>query len=155
MKIKEIMSKDACYLPSDATLQQAAQKMLELDCGFIPVGKGEKLCGIVTDRDIATRGTAKGLAPTAKVTEVMSEKVLYCFQDQETQEVAENMADNQVRRLIVLTNPTDKKLCGVVSVCDIVTANKTQADAAGELIKCVSKQSSKNNQSTAAKTKAA
>lgn len=149
-KIKDIMCKDPTWLPADATIQQAAQKMTELDCGFIPVGNGEKLQGIVTDRDIATRATAKGLAPTTKLSDIMSSKVLYCFQDDATSDVARNMADNQVRRLIVLDSPSTKKFCGVVAVSDIVTANKTEAGTASELIKCVSKPSAKNSRSKAA-----
>lgn len=148
MQIKDIMSDQPTYLPKNYTIQQAAQKMLEIDCGFIPVGDGEKLCGIVTDRDIATRAIARGLPPTTQLSEIMSEKVLYCFETDTTQDVAKNMCDNQVRRLIVLNNPQDKKLCGVVSLSDIVTANKTEAATAHQLIKSVSTQSTQNNQST-------
>ena len=138
------------WLPATATIQEAAQKMSELDCGFIPVGSGEKLQGIVTDRDIATRATAKGLAPTTKLSEILSPKVLYCYETDSTSDVARNMADNQVRRLVVLTNATDKKLSGIVSVSDIVTANKTEASTASELIKSVSKSSGTSSKSKAA-----
>ena len=148
-KIKEIMCTSPTWLPTTATIQEAAQKMQALDCGFIPVGNGEKLQGVVTDRDITTRATAKGLAATTKLSEILSKKVLYCFETDLTSDVARNMADNQVRRLVVLNNTTDKKLVGIVSVCDIVTANKTEASTASELIKSVSA-SSPNKKSKAA-----
>ncbi|MDB5478028.1 MAG: hypothetical protein JWM96_523 [Alphaproteobacteria bacterium] len=155
MEIKEIMCATPTWMPENATIQDAAKKMLELDCGFIPVGNGEKLCGIVTDRDIATRATAQGLPVTTPVSQIMTSKVLYCFETDSTQDIARNMSDNQVRRLVVLNNPQDKKLCGVVSVSDIVTANKTEATVAYDLIKCVSTQSNKNNQSSETQSKAA
>ena len=152
--IKDIMCTSPTWLPSDATVQDAAQKMKELDCGFIPVGSGNKLQGIVTDRDITIRATAQGLSPLTPVSEIMSGKVLYCFETDRTSDVARNMADNQIRRLIVLDNSTSKKLVGVVSVCDIVTANKTEASTSSELIKCVSKPSN-NSASANKKSKAA
>lgn len=155
MKIKDIMSKDCCYVADTATIQQAAQKMLELDCGFIPVGKNEKLCGVVTDRDIATRAVAKNLSADTKVTEIMSDQVLYCFETDSASDVAKNMSENRVRRLIVLNNAQDKKLCGVVSVCDIVTASGTEADASANLIKNLSQQGGKNSQSAKKSSKAA
>lgn len=150
MTIKEIMSTTVCYLSKSTTLQQAAQKMLELDCGFIPVGDGDKLDGIVTDRDIAVRGVAKGLDGSATLSEIMSTKVLYCYETDDTQDVAKNMAQNQVRRLVVLNNPTDKKLAGVVAVCDITTANETEAATSHQMIKSISTQSPQNNQSAKA-----
>ena len=149
--IKNIMCTTPTWLPQTATVQEAAKTMLELDCGFIPVGENDKISGIVTDRDIATRAVAKGLPATTPLSEVMSsEKVLYCYETDSTTEVANNMAENQVRRLIVLNNPTDKKLCGIVSVCDIVTANKTEAATCQHLVKSISTSSTKNNQSKAA-----
>ena len=153
VKIKDIMCTSPTWLPESATIQEAATKMLELDCGFIPVGTGEKLSGIVTDRDIATRATAKGLPNTTKLSDIMSSKVLYCYETDSTSDVARNMANNAVRRLVVLTNNTDKKLSGIVSVCDIVTAAKTEASTTAELIKSVSKSSS--NAVSGKKSKAA
>jgi len=149
--IKDIMCTSPTWLPKTATIQEAAAKMAELDCGFIPVGEKEKLVGIVTDRDIALRATAKGLPATTPVSEVMTSKVLYCYETDTTSDVVKNMGDNQVRRLVVLTNATDKKLSGVVSVCDVVTSNKTEATTCHNLMKSVSTPtSSKTTKSKAA-----
>jgi signal-transduction protein with cAMP-binding, CBS, and nucleotidyltransferase domain len=136
--IKDIMCTSPSWLPQTATIQEAAAKMAELDCGFIPVGEKEKLVGIVTDRDIALRATAKGLPPTTKVSEIMTSKVLYCYETDTTSDVVKNMGDNQVRRLVVLSNSSDKKLTGIVSVCDVVTSNKTEATTCHNLMKSVS-----------------
>lgn len=138
MQIKDIMCDDCCYISDTATLREAAQKMEELDCGCIPVGKDDKLCGIVTDRDMAIRAIAKGLSPDTKVSEIMTKKVLYCFETDNVQDVAANMSNNQVRRLIVLNNAQDKKLCGIVAVSDIVTADNTKENTAGSLIRGIS-----------------
>jgi CBS domain-containing protein len=144
-KIKDIMCATPTWLPTTATIQEAAAKMAELDCGFIPVGEKDKLAGVITDRDIATRATAKGLPATTPVSEIMSSKVLYCYETDSTTDVASNMATNQVRRLVVLTNATDKKLAGIVSVCDVVTANTTEASTCHALLKGVSSSSSSAN----------
>jgi len=152
MKIKDVMTASPTFLKSSATIQEAAQKMAELDCGFLPVGEGDKLIGTVTDRDIATRAVAKGLAPTTKVADVMTKKVLYCTETDTTEEIAQNMAENEVRRLIVLNDRSAKKLVGIVSLCDIVNANNTKADTAATLIKGVSTPSNTNKSK---KTKAA
>ncbi len=150
MKIKDVMCASPQFLASTATIQEAAQKMVELDCGFLPIGQGDKLVGTLTDRDIATRATAKGLAPTTKVSDVMTKKVYYCAETDTTEAIAQNMAENEVRRLVVLNNRQDKKLVGVVSLSDIINANTTQPTTAFQLIKGVSAPSSQNKKSKAA-----
>ena len=143
-KIKDVMSASPQFLPATATLQEAAQKMVELDCGFLPIGDGDKLVGTLTDRDITTRATAKGLAPTATVEAAMTKKVYYCTETDTTEAIAQNMTENEVRRLVVLNNRTDKRLVGVVSLSDIVNASSTKPDTAAKLIKGVSAPSSQN-----------
>lgn len=155
MKIKDIMSKECQFVTHNATLQQAAQKMQELDCGFIPVGKDNKLCGIITDRDIAVRAVAQNLPSDTPVSKIMSEQVLYCFETDDVQDIAANMTENRVRRLVVLNNKKDKKLCGVVSVCDIVTASRAESDTNSQLIRGISQQGGKNSQSAKKSSKAA
>ena len=76
--------------------------MAEFDAGVLPVGDDDRLIGMITDRDIAIRGVAKGKGPDTPVREVMSRDVKYCFDDQEIEDVARNMADIQVRRLPVV-----------------------------------------------------
>jgi len=71
---------------------------------------------MITDRDIAIGGVGGGRTPETPVRAVMTEDVKYCFQDQETDEVLENMPDHQVRRLPVLDN--DKNLVGIMSMSD-------------------------------------
>jgi CBS domain-containing protein len=146
MQIKNLMTNTPTWLPTTATIQDAAQKMQQLDCGFIPVGEKDKLVGIVTDRDIALRCVAKGKAYNTQVTEIMTTKVLYCYETDTVDSVANNMQEQQVRRLVVLNNETDKKLVGIVSVCDLV--QKAQDNTNSQLIKGVSQ--GPNNKAQAA-----
>ena len=113
MKIGDVMSRDAKLTSPDDTLRHAAQLMKECDCGVLPVADGDRLCGMITDRDIAIRGIAQGKGPDAKVRDVMTKDVKYCFEDQDLKEVTRNMADIQVRRLPVLNQ--DKRLVGILS----------------------------------------
>jgi CBS domain-containing protein len=57
--------------------------MKACDCGVLPVAESDRLVGIITDRDIAVRGLAEGKGPDAKVREVMSQEVMYCFDDED------------------------------------------------------------------------
>ena len=147
MQVKDIMTQTPTYITSTTTIQEAAQKMRDLDCGFVPVAEGEKLVGVVTDRDITLRATAAGVAFTIPVSQIMSKNVYYCTETDTIDAVTKNMGAIEVRRLVVLNNATDKKLVGVVSVADIATGCNCTATT-GQLIQAVSQTKTK-------KTKAA
>jgi CBS domain-containing protein len=66
MKVSEAMTRDVRVASPDETIQKAAQAMASLDAGALPVGEEDHLIGMVTDRDIAIRGIAKGKGPKAK-----------------------------------------------------------------------------------------
>ena len=126
---------DVSLVSPDETLKMAACRMSELDVGILPVTENDRLVGIITDRDIAIRGIAEGLGPSAKVREVMTPEVKYCFSDQEIDEIAENMADIQVRRLPVVDR--DKRLVGILSLGDIATSD--EIDQAAEALSGISR----------------
>ena len=127
MRISECMTPDVLTIGPDETLSDAAKLMLDEDIGVLPVEDGDRLVGMITDRDIAVRAVAAGLDGSARVREVMSEKVLYCFEDQKVDEVAENMGDMQVRRLPVVDRR--KRLVGIISTGDL--AREVSAEACG------------------------
>src|SRR4029450_9701426 len=102
MKVNEIMTHEVETVSPNETLQDAAKMMASRDAGALPVGENDQLIGMITDRDIAIRGIAKGKGPEAKVRDVMTEEVKYCFDDQDVNEIARNMAEIQVRRLPVV-----------------------------------------------------
>lgn len=116
MKVIECMTRDVHLVSPDDTLQSAARTMAKIDAGILPVGEGEKLVGMITDRDIAIRGVGAGRAPNAHVRDVMTTEVKYCFEDQETDEVLENMGDLQLRRMPVVDS--NKRLVGILSISD-------------------------------------
>ena len=130
MQVNEAMSTDVRLANPDQTIREAAAIMAEIDAGALPVGDKDRLVGMITDRDIAIRAVAKGLKPDAKVRDVMSKEVMYCFEDEDIDDVAQNMADLKVRRLPVLNR--DKRLVGIVSLGDIALTDGP--DSAGEAI---------------------
>ncbi len=104
----------------EATIQEAAQKMKELDVGPLPVCENDRLVGMITDRDIAVRSSAEGEDPfTGHVRDAMTSKINYCYEDDDVNKAAQIMAENQVRRLVVLDR--DQHLAGVVSIGDLAT----------------------------------
>lgn len=129
MYIKDVMTKDVKYIPSNTSLKSAAEIMERMDTGFLPIGSSEhdKLRGVVTDRDITIRGVARGLDPDqATVDDVKTEKVLYCLEDDTIEDAARSMSDQKVYRLIVLNNEQDRTMTGVISLADIARRNEEQ-----------------------------
>jgi CBS domain-containing protein len=124
-KVADVMTPGAEIARPDQSVQEAAQLMAEVDSGALPVGENDRLVGMITDRDIAVRVTAEGKDPKqTRVREVMSPGARYCFEDEDIDHVAENMAGQQVRRLPVVNR--EKRLVGVVSLGDISTGQSPQ-----------------------------
>ena len=124
MKIKDVMTTDVRTAAPDQTMRSAAQMMHQVDSGVLPVGENDRLVGMITDRDIAVRGVAEGKGPETPIRDVMSAEVKYCFEDDELDSVADNMADLKVRRLPVINR--DKRLVGMVSLGDFAGRNVAQ-----------------------------
>ena len=118
MKIREVMTEGAECTRPDATIQQAATRMKELDVGSLPVCENDRLIGIVTDRDIVLRSVSQGHNPGEHhVKEAMSNKLHYCREDQDVGEVADLMKREQIRRVPVLDG--GKRLVGIVALGDL------------------------------------
>ena len=131
MKIQDAMTRDVRLADPNQSIRDAAQMMAEADAGALPVGEHDRLVGMITDRDIAVRCVALGKGPDTPVREIMSVDVCYCFEDQELDEVAANMADIKVRRLPVVNR--EKRLVGIVSLGDVALADDPAGSAAGAL----------------------
>lgn len=117
--ISEVMTRDPEVIAPDASVQQAAQIMRDMNIGAVPVCDGRRLLGMVTDRDIAIRATARGIAPTyAKVADVMSKDISWAFDDQTPGEVLQQMGDQQLRRIAIVSRH-NMELQGVVSLGDL------------------------------------
>ena len=131
MKVSNVMTKNIRLVSPDQTLRDAARLMSEEDVGALPVADSDRLVGMVTDRDIAIRGVAEGMAADAKVRQVMTEQVKYCFEDEDLAHVSQNMASLQMRRLPAMNR--DKRLVGIVSLGDLAVASKAKSQAAQAL----------------------
>jgi len=143
MKISEIMTRNVVLANPDQTISDAAQMMAECDTGALPVGENDRLVGVITDRDIAIRAVARHRSLDTPVREVMSREVLYCYDDDDAEQVAKNMGDNQVRRLPVINR--QKRLVGIVSVGDL--ARNVKPSKIGDAVADISKPSGAHSQS--------
>jgi CBS domain-containing protein len=117
MLVSEAMSRDVKLAQPGQTIRDAAKIMAEIDSGAVPVQENDRLVGMITDRDIAIRAIAAGKGPDTPVREVMTQEVKYCFEDENVDHVAKNMADIQVRRLPVVNR--EKRLVGIISLGDL------------------------------------
>jgi CBS domain-containing protein len=118
MRISEIMTRDPELIDPNSSIRDAARRMKNEDIGALPIGENDRLIGMVTDRDIAVRAVAEDRDPSSTtVRDVMSEKIYYCFEDDDIESAARCMAENRVRRLPILNR--DKRLTGIVSLADI------------------------------------
>jgi CBS domain-containing protein len=136
MKISQVMSNEVSVCSPQDTLQKAARTMDDIDVGALPVGDNDRLVGIITDRDMVVRAIAEGMGPDTPVREVMTDGIHYCFDDEDIDDVAQQMADLQVRRLAVLNR--DKRLVGVVSLGDVSRAGREGRDEGGEALRDIS-----------------
>jgi len=132
MKTQEIMTRKVHVAEPTLPIAKAAQKMRELNIGFLPICENDKLIGTVTDRDITIQSVAQGRDPRlASVREIMSQQVFYCFEDDDIEHAAEHMKEREVRRLVILSR--EKRLVGVISLGDIARASGEQ-QLAGETL---------------------
>ena len=126
MYVREVMTPDVVVASPDDTLQHAAEMMIDIDAGVLPVGENDRLVGMLTDRDITIRAVAAGKEPTeCKVREVMSPEIRYIYDDETVEDAARNMTQLQVRRLPVLNR--EKRLVGIVSLGDLALKKKAPA----------------------------
>ncbi len=126
MQIRDVMTSHVSVVKPDTPVSEIAMRMRDEDIGSVPVTDGDKLIGMVTDRDIVTRGLAQSADMSrVQAKDVMSPKILYCMEDETISEVLENMGEEQIRRLPVVNR--DKRLVGVVSLGDLSKAEKQRA----------------------------
>lgn len=118
MRANEIMTTDVKVIRPDSSIRDAATQMQQLNVGALPVCDGQRLVGMLTDRDIAIRAVAEGKDPgktTAR--ECMSPEIIYCFEDDDLEEARRTMEKNQIRRLPVISR--EKQLVGILAVGDL------------------------------------
>jgi CBS domain-containing protein len=140
-KIREVMTRDVEVINPNDTLRDAAEKMRSLNVGPLPVCDGQRILGMITDRDIVVRAIALGRDPnTTQVADAMSSGIEYCFDTDDVEDVLERMKESQIRRFIVVDE--NKKLVGIVAIGDL--AGEVSEDKVGETLEGISEPASPN-----------
>jgi CBS domain-containing protein len=137
------MTREVRVASPGQSIREVAKIMAEIDAGAMPVNDNDRLVGMITDRDIAIRAVAQGKGPDTPVREVMStDQVLYRHEDEDLAHVAQNMGQQQVRRLPVVNR--EKRLVGIMLFGDVA---QTEARSASKAVKGVTKPGAQHNQS--------
>ena len=126
--IAEVMTPEVEVLRPEETLRDAARAMADLDVGSLPVCDGRRLIGMITDRDITVRAVAEGKSADTAVSEVMSDDVVWCVDTDSVDEVLQQMADAQIRRIPVVDE--NRQLVGIVALGDIALEEDDDVDEA-------------------------
>ena len=143
MQVSEAMTNDVRIASPNQTIRDAARLMAQIDAGVLPVGENDRLVGMITDRDIAIRAIGADKGPETPIREIMSKEVMYCFDDDELDDIVQNMADIKVRRLPVLDH--NKRLVGILSLGDIALTDG--AGSAGSALCGISEPGGEHSQS--------
>lgn len=129
--VTDVMTRNVRTLTPSDTVAQAAKAMLELNVGVIPVCEGDKLLGMVTDRDIVIRAVAQGLDGNTPLAKVMSADVRTAKQTDDLDQVLADMAASQIRRLPVVD--ASDRLVGIISIGDIAVKGQDEEDVGESL----------------------
>jgi len=130
-QLRDLMSRDVKVISPDMTIGEAAKKMRDGDFGMMPVGEHDRMIGTISDRDIAIRAVAEGKEAGTKVRDVMSEGIIWVYEDDSVEQVATIMSKHQVRRLPVVNR--DKRLVGIVALGDFAVESSEIQPAAKAL----------------------
>lgn len=131
MKLKDIMSKDVIQVHPKESVEVAARLLAQYNIGMLAVCDRGQLCGLLTDRDMVTRCVASGRSPhKTTVGEIMTGRIVSAHPDMDTGVAAHLMGREQIRRLPVVE---EGKLCGIVSLGDMVSRPEGGMDAADAL----------------------
>lgn len=135
--VADVMTRDVRRLAPDNSPLQAAKTMEELNVGAIPVCEGERLVGMVTDRDIVVRCVSKEADPrTCKLSDIMSGHVRTVRESDDVQDALTEMASAQVRRMPVVDQ--QDRLVGIISLGDIATEHPEQSAQVGGSLRDIS-----------------
>ena len=136
-KVKEVMTTRPRAVTPQTPLSEVAQLMESDDVGAVPVVDGDRLVGIVTDRDIVVRAIAKDKDPRGMpAAEVSSRELVTVNPDDDLSDALKLMAQYQVRRLAVTAE--DERLVGVISQADVALQGKDKDT--GEVVQGISRQ---------------
>jgi CBS domain-containing protein len=124
MKVRQIMSPGVQVAAPEDTVREVAQAMADLDVGALPVCDGQRLIGMITDRDIALRIVGRGLSSGTLVHEAMTREIEFCHVEDEVADVTDRMARLKVRRLPVVDEA--HRLVGIIALGDVARSDKAK-----------------------------
>ena len=137
-QVKELMETDLELISPDATLEEAARRMKDCGCGFLPVGTDNAPEGIITDRDIVVRAIAEGKdCSQEKVRDCMTDEVCACRETDTLEDAAKAMSENNVSRLVVKDN--SDRICGVLTFGRIIRSNDNKQETSEVVEKATGK----------------
>lgn len=134
MKVKDAMHRDAKWVSPETPVSEMAKMMKDLDIGALPVGKDDRLVGMVTDRDITCGLANSADASTLTAEKVMTTGIVYCRADEDIENAIRLMESKQIRRLPVIDDK--KRMVGMLSIGDI--SHAVARNLSGEVITAVS-----------------
>ncbi|MEU1999003.1 CBS domain-containing protein [Nocardia gamkensis] len=131
---RDIMKPGVQWISKDTTIEQAARTMAELNVGSLIVSdQNERMCGIVTDRDIVVKCIAQGKNPSnCRVDELCESTPRWVDANADIEEVLDEMESNRVKRMPVIE---DKRLVGMISEADL--ARHLDDNQLGEFVTAV------------------
>ena len=135
MKVKDAMHRKVTWTSPGTSVRELANIMKTEDVGAIPIGENDRVVGMVTDRDIVTRGLVNGADPSSVTArDVMTKGIVYCMEDEDLDDAVHLMEDKGLRRLPVMN--AKKRMVGMLSLGDV--SHAASQSLSGELAKAVS-----------------
>ncbi len=135
MQLQDVMTPQLEYIGQNESMIHAARMMRDHDIGMLPVVEENQIVGVLTDRDIVTRGLADEIDPQTSVSRIMTSGVELGHTDDDVEEAAKRMEQKQIRRLVVVDR-TERSV-GVVSLGDLATRSH-ERELSGEVLEEVS-----------------
>lgn len=134
MEIAKVMHAPAEWVEANTPVAEVARRMKAGDIGALPVGRNDRLIGMVTDRDLALRVLGEGRDPAKTTAEdVMTPGIVWCLTTQTVEDAVHMMEQKKIRRLPVIDQK--KRLVGMLSLGDIADAMPRQL--LGEVVNAV------------------
>lgn len=134
--LKDLMSRDVQIISPDKTIQEAAHEMRKGNFGMMPVGENDRMIGAISDRDIAVMAVADGKDVNTKVRDIMSDGIVFAYENDSVVDGAKLMSKHQIRRLPIVN--AEKRLVGIVALGDFAVES-TNLFVAGEALSEISK----------------
>ena len=127
-KCREIMTKNVRTAARETSLRELASMMRDGDMGAVPIVDGERLVGVVTDRDIVIRAVSEGKVPDSPATVAMTTELFTVKPDDFVFEAVRLMGERQVRRVPVVNE--DGSLAGIIAMADVALEMEDQQEIA-------------------------